>query len=74
METNAFHLTGLLFCFWVIALNPDFVSCVLDAFFPSLKQNVMQMCCFFKSAIKKWWITLNMQNNNFCCEETEGYG
>ena len=42
-----------LFGIWVITVYPGFLSCVCDAFFPSLKENLKQRHCFFKSAFRK---------------------
>lgn len=50
------------------------MSHVLDAVFVSLKQNLMQMHCFFKSAIIQWWITLNTQNNKPLLVRNRGLG
>jgi hypothetical protein len=52
-SSSSSSLRGLHFHVWVVAVNPWFVSCISDAFSPSLKQNLMQRCCFFISGIKK---------------------
>jgi hypothetical protein len=38
-------------------------SCISDAVSTGLKQNLLQMCCSFKSAIRKQQITLYTHNN-----------
>ena len=38
---------------WIVTANPGFISCIYDAVFPALKQNVMQMLCYFKSVTTK---------------------
>jgi hypothetical protein len=50
-------------------------SCTSDTVFLSMKQNLTQMCCSFKSAIRKLWITLNTHNNTHpLTRNAEGYG
>jgi hypothetical protein len=51
------------------------ISCISDAVFPSLKQNLTQMCWSFKSAIRKLQIVLNMHKNKCPLRSNaEGYG
>jgi hypothetical protein len=39
------------------------ISCVSDAVFLKLRQNLMQMHCSFKSTIRKLWVACNMLRN-----------
>jgi hypothetical protein len=70
-----FSLRGLLFVFWVITVTLVFFSCVSDAVFPSLKENLKQRHCFFKSAFRKSWFPLNMHSSEHTLRSNaEGYG
>ena len=69
---QAFPLWRLLFFCWVMTVNPGFVS---GCSFPHMKQNSVQMCCSFISAIKKSHIAHHMRNHKRLLKRsTENYG
>lgn len=56
----------------VLSLKAVFcISRVSDSVFPSLKQNLTQMCCSFKSAITKSWIALDTHKNKHTLRATQ---
>lgn len=48
---------------WIVTANPTFIYCIYDAVFPTSKQNVMQVLCYFKSVTSKSWIALHRHNH-----------
>jgi hypothetical protein len=51
------------------------ISCVPDAVFLRLTQNLMQIHCFFKKTIRKLWGARNMlKNTHPLRNNAEGYG
>ena len=69
----AFLLRGLPFGFSVIMVHPRFVSCISNVVISGLQQKFMQMCCSFRSAIRKSKIILNTNNKYLLRANAEGY-
>jgi len=46
----AIQVRGILFHFWIIIANPDFVACIVCAFFLDLQQNLSQVHWSFRTA------------------------
>jgi hypothetical protein len=65
-------LPGFLWALYNVFTESCFeYSCISDAVFPSLKQNLTQMRGLFKSVIRKLWIELNMHKLNSLREATQ---
>jgi hypothetical protein len=48
---------------WLVTANPAFIYCIYAAVFPTLKQNVMQVLCYFKSVTRKSQMALHRHNH-----------
>jgi hypothetical protein len=63
VERMGFSTDRTSVCFLGQNINPGFVSCMAYTAFPSLKQNLTELCCSYKSAMRKSQMVLNMHNN-----------
>jgi hypothetical protein len=58
-------LRGLLSGFWIITVNPGYLSCISNAVSLSSQLNLTEIHCCFKSTIKKLWMKINTCKTNW---------